>query len=214
MTRGVISSKQNISTFLGPRGTRIPRYGLTVQEEPPHEAGLVARLRGGDEQAFEDLVRLYQHRLFGVALRMMRNAAEAEEVAQEAFVRAHGALAEFRGESKLSTWLYAITARVCLNRLARGERRWHRVGEEGLAGLAEGGNDPAEELERSERQGALERAIAELPEERRLVVLLRDVEGLAYEEIAEALGLELGTVRSRLHRARMDLKAKMERFLT
>ena len=73
--------------------------------------------------------------------------------------------------------------------------------------------DPAGELERSEREAALHRAIAELAEERRIVVVLRDVEGLSYEEIAGALGLELGTVRSRLHRARMDLKEKLERFL-
>jgi len=97
--------------------------------------------------------------------------------------------------------------------LASGERRVVREGEETLTRLASGRPGPGDELERSELEAALHRAIAELPEERRIVVVLRDLEGLAYEEIAAALELELGTVRSRLHRARMDLKAKLERFL-
>jgi len=171
------------------------------------------RLRAGEPRAFEELVIACQHRVFGVALRMLGSRAEAEEVAQETFLRAHRALGAFRGEAKLSTWLYGIASRLCLNRLASGERRLRREDPEVLERVASAGADPADELERGETQAALHRAIAELGEERRLVVLLRDVEGLSYEEIAEALGLELGTVRSRLHRARMDLKEKLERFL-
>jgi RNA polymerase sigma-70 factor (ECF subfamily) len=177
------------------------------------EAALLARLKEGDARAFEELVIAHQHRVFGVALRMLGNAAEAEEVAQEAFLRAHRAIGSFRGEAKLSTWLYGIASRLCLNRLAGGERRLVR-GEVELDRLAEPGADPAADLERSEVEQALHRAIAELPEERRIVVVLRDLEGLSYEEIAAALELELGTVRSRLHRARTDLKDKLERFLT
>ena len=126
--------------------------------------------------------------------------------------RAHRGLAEFRGDAKLSTWLYAITSRLCLNRLATGERRLRRQGEEALLRLS-GGERPDAAVERGELEAALHRAIAELPEERRIVVVLRDLEGLSYEEIAEVLDLELGTVRSRLHRARADLKDKLERFL-
>ncbi|HLF48873.1 MAG TPA: sigma-70 family RNA polymerase sigma factor [Methylomirabilota bacterium] len=173
----------------------------------------VARLRSGDPKAFEELVATYQHLVFGVAVRMLGNAAEAEEIAQEAFLRAHRALADFRGDAKLSTWLYAIVSRLCLTRLASGERRMARQGEETLMRLANTEGDPAAAVERSEVEAALHRAIAELPEERRIVVVLRDLEGLSYEEIAQTLELELGTVRSRLHRARMDLKDKMERFL-
>jgi RNA polymerase sigma-70 factor (ECF subfamily) len=171
------------------------------------------RLRAGDAPAFEELVMTYQHRVFGVALRMLGNAAEAEEVAQEAFVRAHGALGDFRGDAKLSTWLYAITSRLCLNRLATGERRLTRQGEDALLRLSDAGPRPDAALERRELESALGRAIAELPEDRRIVVVLRDIEGLSYEEIAQVLELELGTVRSRLHRARADLKEKLERFL-
>jgi RNA polymerase sigma-70 factor (ECF subfamily) len=174
---------------------------------------LVDRLRRGNPAAFEALVIAHQHRVFGVALRMLGNRAEAEEIAQETFLRAHGALAEFRGEARLSTWLYAIASRLCLNRLASSERRMARAGEETLLRLPSGHANPVDELERGELEAALHRAIAELPEERRIVVVLRDLEGLSYEEIAETLSVELGTVRSRLHRARMDLKAKLERFL-
>lgn len=174
---------------------------------------LLERLRAGDARAFEALVIAHQHRVFGVALRMLRNRAEAEEVAQEVFLRVHRAIDDFRGEAKLSTWLYAITSRLCLNRLASGERRMAREGEETLAHLASRDDDPADTMERSELETALRRAIAGLPDERRIVVVLRDVEGLSYEEIAAALDLPLNTVRSRLHRARMDLKEKLERFL-
>jgi RNA polymerase sigma-70 factor (ECF subfamily) len=171
------------------------------------------RLRAGDAPAFEELVMTYQHRVFGVALRMLGNRAEAEEVAQEAFVRAHRALGDFRGDAKLSTWLYAITSRLCLNRLASGERRMKRQGEDALLRLSDAGPRPDAALERRELETALGRAIAELPEDRRILVVLRDLEGLPYEEIAHVLELELGTVRSRLHRARAELKEKLERFL-
>jgi RNA polymerase sigma-70 factor, ECF subfamily len=177
------------------------------------EALLVDRLRRGDPRAFEDMVIAYQHRVFGVALRMLGNRAEAEDLAQEVFLRVHRAIGEFRGEAKLTTWLYAIASRLCLNRLASGERRGVRHGEETLTRLASREVGPAEEMERAELETALHRAIAELSEERRIVVVLRDLEGLSYEEIAAALELELGTVRSRLHRARMDLREKLERFL-
>jgi RNA polymerase sigma-70 factor (ECF subfamily) len=177
------------------------------------DASLVDRLRRGDPRAFEDLVIAYQHRVFGVALRMLGNRAEAEDLAQEVFLRVHRSIGEFRGEAKLSTWLYAIASRLCLNRLTSGERRLARHGEETLTRLASSAVGPADEAERSELEAALHRAIAELGEDRRIVVVLRDLEGLSYEEIAAALELELGTVRSRLHRARMDLREKLERFL-
>jgi RNA polymerase sigma-70 factor (ECF subfamily) len=176
------------------------------------EAELVARLRRGDRRAFEDLVIAYQHRVFGVAVRMLGNRAEAEEIAQETFLRAHRALPEFRGEARLGTWLYAIASRLCLNRLASPDRRLARGDDDALAAAPSHEPDAAAALERSELDAAVRDAIAALPEERRIVVILRDLEGLSYEEIAEVLALEPGTVRSRLHRARMDLKAKLERF--
>ncbi len=180
-----------------------------MHADPPE---FLARLRTGEVRAFEELVSAYQHRVFGVALRMLGSAAEAEEVAQEVFLRAYRALAGFRGDAKLSTWLYGIASRLCLNRLASGARRMVRSGDEMLARIPSAEADPGTRLDRSELWGALYEAIAELPDDRRVVVVLRDLEGLSYEEIAQALELEPGTVRSRLHRARMDLKDKLERF--
>jgi RNA polymerase sigma-70 factor, ECF subfamily len=177
------------------------------------DPGFLEQLRAGDAQAFEELVASHQHRVFGVAVRMLGSAAEAEEIAQEAFLRAHRSLPEFRGDAKLSTWLYAIVSRLCLNRLASGDRKAVRHGEEVLLRVADPRGGPEADAERGELEAALHRAIAELSEERRVVVILRDLEGLSYEDIAVALGIELGTVRSRLHRARMDLKDKLERFL-
>ena len=184
-----------------------------MREEAADERDLVARLRAGDAGAFEDLVRRYQHRVFGVAVRMLASAAEAEEIAQEVFLRVHRSIGEFRGEARLSTWLYAIASRLCLNRLATADRRRPREGDETLLRLPSGVPDASAVLERGELEAALHEAIAGLPEDRRIVVVRRDLEGLAYEDIAVVLDLELGTVRSRLHRARLELKAKLERFL-
>jgi RNA polymerase sigma-70 factor, ECF subfamily len=176
--------------------------------DPP---GLLERLRAGDARAFEELVIGYQHRVFGVALRMLGSRAEAEEIAQEVFLRAYRAIREFRGEARLGTWLYGIAARLCLNRLASPDRRLAR-GDEALADVAAPTPDAAGAAERAELDAALRAAIAELPEDRRLVLVLRDVEGLSYDEIAETLAIDPGTVRSRLHRARLQLKEKLERF--
>ena len=183
-----------------------------AEATPGDSAEFVSRLRAGDRGAFEELVRTHQHRIYALALRMLGNAAQAQDVAQEALLRAHRGLAEFRGEARLSTWLYAIASRLCLNRLAGSERRLARYGEETLTRLPDGRPGPDLTLERGVIEEAIHRAIGELAEERRIVVILRDVEGLAYEEIAEALELPVGTVRSRLHRARLDLKEKLERF--
>jgi RNA polymerase sigma-70 factor, ECF subfamily len=176
--------------------------------DPP---GLLARLRAGDPRAFEELVTTYEHRVFGVALRMLGSRAEAEEIAQEAFLRAHRAVVSFRGDARLGTWLYGIASRLCLNRLSSPDRRMAR-GDAALADVPATTPDAAAEVERAELDAALRTAIEELPNEQRLVLVLRDVEGLSYEEIADALALVPGTVRSRLHRARMQLKEKLERF--
>lgn len=193
---------------------RLGSWGPPVAEPAAGDsAEFVARLRAGDRRAFEELVRAHQHRVYGLALRMLGDAAEAQDVAQEAFLRAHLGLAEFRGDARLSTWLYTIASRLCLNRLAGSERRLTRPGDEALGRVVDVRPGPDEALERDELDAALHRAIAELPEERRVVAVLRDIDGLAYEEIAEILGLPVGTVRSRLHRARLDLKDKLERFL-
>jgi RNA polymerase sigma-70 factor (ECF subfamily) len=182
----------------------------SVASEDP---ALVEGLRRGEVESFERLVRAYQHRIFSIALRMLRDRGEAEEVAQEVFLRVHRSIRDFRGEARLSTWLYAITSRLCLNRL-KSPARARRAGERALERLANGHPNPGATVERSQLEAALHRAIADLPDDQRIVVVLRDLHGLAYEEIAATLDLPVGTLRSRLHRARMELKARLEPFLS
>ena len=166
----------------------------------------------GEAEAFEQIVLKYQNRVFGLALRMLRDRAEAEEASQEVFLKVFRALRDFRGGSKFSTWLYSIACRHFLNHLKARRRR-----EMGAFPFHRDGLDPSPlpdaVVEEKELRALVEGELMRLKEEHRLVLILRDIQGLSYEEIAEALGVELGTVRSRLHRARMELKEQLERFL-
>ena len=173
---------------------------------------LLDRLRRGEPRAFEDLVITHQHRVYGLALRMLGRPAEAEDVAQEVFLRAHRALAGFRGEARLSTWLHTIASRLCLTRLAERRQRGE-PNDAALATMPDRQAGPEDHAARGELAAALQAALDGLEAERRLVVLLRDVEGLAYEEIAAALDLPVGTVRSRLHRARAELRERLDGFV-
>lgn len=183
---------------------------------------LLDRARAGDPGAFETLVRRYQGWVFTLALRMLADRAEAEDVAQEIFLKAYRGLKRFRGESRFSTWLYAIASHHCLNHLAARRRRPQHDGPgsarpnpalEDRPALVDRLADPAPRadalLERADRARLVQAELANLTEEHRIILILRDIQGLSYEEIAEALRLELGTVRSRLHRARMEMKARL-----
>lgn len=183
---------------------------------PEGDEALAVRAAAGDPGAFDALVVLYTERVFAVAFRMLGDRAEAEDLTQEVFVTLHGALPGFRGESKLSTWIYRITKNRCLNRLKFLKRR--RVGEladiddpvvaRGCldpATLGSGAQDPHRKLHNDELGSLIERSLLTLPEEQRELVVLRDLEDLSYEEIVDITGLPLGTVKSRLHRARQAL---------
>ena len=184
------------------------------------DAELVARCLSGDAPAFDALVRLHQDLVFGVALRMLGDRAEAEEVAQDAFVRAYRGLRSFRGESKFSTWLVAIVMNLCRSR----RKWWARRKPVVVRSLDEpiGDDDgpsqdvedpspgPAAEAMRREFHGQLAAGLAMLDEPGREVIVLRDVQGLSYEEIAQALRCEVGTVKSRLSRARWRLRAMLD----
>lgn len=187
---------------------------------------LVGRAQAGDAGAFETLVRRYQGWVFTLALRMLGDRAEAEDMAQEIFLKAYRGLKGFKGASRFSTWLYSITSHHCLNHLKARRRQLHHLGRGGDRPGAVGNDPPAAVdrlvdetpradalLERADLARIVQAELAHLSEEHRLILVLRDIQGLSYEEIAQTLRLELGTVRSRLHRARMEMRARLTPYL-
>lgn len=170
---------------------------------------LVRRVQRGDQQAFDLLVQKYQHRIGHLIARYVRDPSEVEDVAQEAFIKAYRGLANFRGESAFYTWLYRIAINTAKNHLVSAGRR---VPEHGVdATEAEQYDDgallremdtPERELMTGEVRRAVYRTIESLPPELRDAVTLREMEGLSYEDIATAMGCPIGTVRSRIFRAR------------
>jgi RNA polymerase sigma-70 factor (ECF subfamily) len=178
------------------------------------ERRLLERLRVRDEAAFNELVRCHQGPVFRLLERMLGDAAEAEDVAQEVFVSVFKSIESFRGDSALGTWLYRIAANHGKNRLkylARRRRDAARPVED--AGAGEGATEreptPSESLEGRQAEANLRRAFEALDEEQRLLVTLRDMENMSYEEIRVITELPIGTVKSKLHRARLSLH---ERF--
>jgi RNA polymerase sigma-70 factor (ECF subfamily) len=185
------------------------------------ERMLIRRLQERDERAFEEVVRLYENKVFNLVFRMIGNQEEAEDLAQEVFVTVFKSVDSFRGEAKFSTWLYRIAANHCKNRMKYlGRRSYKQTGELDEAAEREAQNaqpsalrpqvdGPDAVFEGLELERTVQRAMAALDPEHREVIVLRDIEDLTYEEIAEITGVELGTVKSRLHRARLQLKERM-----
>lgn len=182
------------------------------------EAQILARIRAGDGEAFGQLVHRHQQMVFAVALRMVGDFHDAEDVAQDVFVRASRAIGAFRQEAKLSTWLVAITMNLCRNR----RRWWSRHRRVIAASLDEpaGPNaeplgdtvsdpspSPAQSAQASERQRVVQGALQQLEPGAREMVVLRDLHGYTYEEIARMVRCPVGTVKSRLSRARMQMRA-------
>ncbi len=159
---------------------------------------LVVRARQGDARAFEELYRQHHRRIYALALRLTRDRGRAEELTQDAFVRAWEALAGFRGDSSFATWLHGLAVRVFLER-SRAERRWAERFE--AADVLESYLGEAQRA-MPETNLALEKAFAGLPEGARIPLLLYAVEGYKYEEIARLLGLAAGTIKAQIHRAR------------
>ncbi len=171
------------------------------------EAGLVRRAQAGEAEAFGALVLAHQQFVYNLAWRAVGNEQEAEDLAQEAFVRAWQALPNFRGQSQFRTWLYRIVTNLCYNRLPRLRRDLAALGVAEAADLPDAPEaNPAVEAEASELRAWLHRAIDELPEGYRMLVMLRFQQGLPYEEIAGILSLPLGTVKTGLFRARARLR--------
>ena len=175
---------------------------------------LVQRAKQGDEDSFAALVEQNQGRIYNLALRMTGNPDDALELSQEAFLNAWKGLGKFQGESSFATWLYRLTSNVCIDFLRREKRRTalsmtispDDEEEARQAELPDERFSPHVEAERRERQEALRAGLNTLSAEHRRVLILRELEGLSYGEIAQVLGLEEGTVKSRIARARLALR--------
>ena len=173
------------------------RWGVVVRVA---DRVLVDAARAGDVDAFEVLVRRHQGRVYRVALRLLGSDADAQDAAQETFIRAWRGLGRFRGESDVSTWLYRIVTNRCLNVIAA-----RRSAESLDMELPSVGSDPAEITEQLERFTAVARQVASLVPEQRAAVVLRDFEGLSYEDVAEVLGVSVAAVKGRIHRGRLSV---------
>ncbi len=177
------------------------------------EARLVREIRAGDGDAFETLVREHQTRVYNLALRMTGNEEDALDISQETFLKAWRTLGKYRGDCSLGSWLYRIASNLSIDLLRKNKRRQT----EKVVSLDDPGEDdrplelpdlreePQTILEREENRRAVWECLEKLPEEQKIILVLRDVNGLSYEEIAASMGLELGTVKSRIFRAREKL---------
>lgn len=187
------------------------------------ERSLLKRLRDRDERAFRELIGAHRDRVFNITYRMLGNRSEAEDVAQEVFITVFKQIDNFREESKFSTWLYRVAVNHCKNRIKYLARRHDRDRDEldettQSTGNSNGGaigshtpSAPDAALAGMQMEQVLRDAINSLDEEQRLVVILRDVEDLSIEEICAITDMPDGTVKSRLHRARLALRKKLQR---
>lgn len=175
---------------------------------------LVKLAQGGDRNCLGELILRYERKTYNLAFRLMGNHADASDAAQEALVRICTRLHNFRGDSAFSTWLFRVVTNTCLDELRR-RGRLRSVSLDEVLPVEEGsvprqatdsGEGPVERAERLEVRDAVQRAIGRLPDDYRVVIILRDIHGWSYQEIATALNATLGTVKSRLHRARGALR--------
>jgi RNA polymerase sigma-70 factor (ECF subfamily) len=189
-----------------------------MQEVLAGEALLIERCRRGDTVAFDRLVEQHGQWVYNLAYRMVGDREEAHDMAQEAFVRAFTAIKQFRRGSSFSTWLYRVTTNACLDEIKRRRRRpapaTALVSDDSPPiDPPDPGPGAAEQVEALERREVVRRAIASLPLHHRLVLVLYELQGCSYDEIAAITGANVGTVKSRLNRARIALKESLEPHL-
>ncbi len=188
------------------------------------EAALLQRARSGDRGAFARLVTVHQDRLYNTLVRMVGDREEARDLTQECFTRALDAIADFRGDSGVYTWLCRIGMNLAISRIRKVQRQRTfsldspRTGPANQASMlvermSAGGEDPAEAAERHERAQQVLAALGRLDAEYRAVLVMRDIDGLDYQQMADVLGLPLGTLKSRLFRARLALREQLEAYL-
>jgi len=189
---------------------------VAAADGAPADDEIVRRAQAGDHDAFRMLVERYQGRAFGLALRVLRNEEQAKDAVQDAFLKAYRSLDRFEGRAGFYTWLYRIVMNQCLDRKRRDksdrEVEWNdEILDSSESAAAPAGLEaPDVAIERSEIRQAVARAIDALPEDARRTIQLREIDGLSYKEIAEAMGIPKGTVMSRLHYARQRLRELLQ----
>src|ERR1700722_4614141 len=198
------------------------RYGYAnMNAEAIYDAGLVRKFNGGDESAFGELMNRHKTRIFAAAMGLLHNHADAEEITQDTFVRAHRGFARFRGDSSVATWLHRIAVNLARNRYWYFFRRRRHatlsldasLGEEGDSTFADlvsaDAPDPSQESSRNEFEELVSRCMGMLEARHREILTLRNGLNRSYEEIATALGINVGTVKSRIARARESLRSRI-----
>ena len=181
------------------------------------ERELIRKAKQGDMLAFEELILKHEKIVYNVALRMMNHSEDAKDISQEVFLKAYRSLVNFDERSAFSTWLYRITHNTCIDEMRKRKGKQSYSLEEELENeegsmqrqIADEGDTPEESLLRQEQKNEILQALDTLSEEHKAAIILRDVKGLSYEEIAEILELSLGTVKSRISRARNQLKIEI-----
>ena len=197
----------------GTAGLRRAKVRLVRPISAESEASLVEAARAGDRDAFEELVRRTADRLYAVVLRFVANAEEAQEVTQEAFVRAWRSIERFEGRSRFFTWLYRIGINEAKRRADKGPTEpVLSLDDEPIPEAPDWSEAPQTRLEQTDLRGVLEDAIRALPLEYRAPVILRDVEGLSTAEAAEVMGLSEPAFKSRLHRGRLVLRRVLDEY--
>jgi RNA polymerase sigma-70 factor (ECF subfamily) len=198
---------------------RAKRGKRGVREIADPDGDLVQRWQSGDEGAFEDLVRRHERRVFRLLLRMLGSREEAEDVTQEAFLSLHRHGHRFRREARFSTFVYRVAANAALNRrrtLGRSRNRMNefRVRQQAGMNLPPTPRNPEDAAAGSEDQVRVQEALLELPPDLRVAVVLYDIEGQSYQEVARVLGIPEGTVKSRIHRARSALRESLRSYVS
>lgn len=197
--------------FVYNRGKDTWEGGIPLEK---HELKLIEKASGGDPSAFNRLMEMHERRMYAVALRMCANREDAQDCLQEAMLRVYRSIGSFKGQSSFSTWVYRITMNTCLDELRRRKNRQNTS----LDGLldqgwspTDGENAPEKSAVQNEARKVLHSAIRELPDDMRSAIVLRDIHGLSYEEIAQSLDINVGTIKSRISRGREKLRERLKK---
>jgi RNA polymerase sigma-70 factor, ECF subfamily len=201
-----------------PELAEVPAHLMSLNDVSANDTSLITRCRAGDMDAFGDLVLRYQDRLYATLAHLLGSLDDARDVTQDAFVLAFEKLATFRGDSAFYSWLFRIAYNAAMTRKRKERRRPASIDgarqQRGIEPRDERADaDPSAALHSEERQHLVHEALAELGEDYRTAIILKEIEGLRYDEIALIVGCPIGTVRSRIHRARHELRDRLSRTI-